>query len=238
MIRLIRADLRRLRRKPALYILTAFVLFRILFRPDADTAADQVASLRNSMNIVGMWVPSIPVFLGVYGDEIKSGALATVIGRGTSRRKFVVAKLLDVFILFLFVYALELFAAVLCCSASELGVTDRQYLFLAVSALYSLIRVMGYFAITSLVVFETWSAAGGMVVLIINILLLGIFLEGAQNRLHLPIYDLSLDGLLDASYAAFSAGGLGWQILPALVIYIGFVVWLTVRRFNKKEIDL
>ena len=63
-------------------------------------------------------------------------------------------------------------------------------------------------------------------------------MEGAQNRLHLPIYDLSLDGLLDASYAAFSAGGLGWQILPALVIYIGFVVWLTVRRFNKKEIDL
>ena len=235
---LIRGDLRRILRKPGFYILIVLELFLILSGKKAGTAAEQIENAKMYMNVVGLLAISIPVFLGVYADEMKSSTMISVIGRGLSRKKLILAKLIDAAILILAYYGIAFLAAFLKNTSANLAVTPKQNAFLLLYCLFCALKGIGFFALASFVVFASWSSAGGMLVLVICIMFSNLFLNAAQERTKLPVYNISFEGLLDSSYAAFSAGNPGWQILPAILLYVCGIVFLTFLVFNRREIDL
>ena len=238
MRKMIRADLGRVLRKPAFYILIIFALVLVCIRKPAETAADQIETMKTVMGPILLFFVSIPIFLGVYSDEFKSGSMINIIGRGLSRKKVIIAKLIDVAIILLAIYSVAYIIALIKNAAAGVNVTTRQNLLLLVYCLFLILRGVVLFAIASFVVFTTWSAAGGMTILILTITLAKLSLKLCQEKTSIPVYDMSFDGLLDSSFAGFSAGNFGWQIIPALLIYLCGIVFLTSLIFNRKELDL
>lgn len=235
---LIRADLRRVLRKPGFYVLIVLTLVLFAFRKPEGIAAEYFDSTKMTLENIGLPLLCIPIFLAVYGDEFKSGTLQCVIGRGLSRSKVVIAKLLDAAILLAAAMAAMFLVVFLRTSFSSLAVTARQNLHFLYFCIICVLRGVGYMALSSLVMFLTWSAAAGTVTLVVCSMLSGFFLKAVQDWSHLPLYDLSYEGLLNASCTAIQAGSFGWQLIPALVIYLGGVVWLNIVIFNRKELEL
>ena len=238
MIRLIRADLRRIFKKRSFNIMLILALLILFMRPRQETAADQIESIKNYMNSVGMMFVCVTAFLGVYADEIRTGSMIGVIGRGMHRRKVLLAKLIEAGIILLLFYGAAYLLAFLDNESAALGVTRRQELFLLIYCLYTVIRGIGLLALASLISFVTWNASGGMTILVMCLLVWNLFLKIVQDKLMLPVYDLSFDGLLESSFTSFSAGYFGWQILPAVLIYVVGVAALSAFLFQRKELDL
>ena len=99
MIRMIRADIRRILKKVMFYII-CLIAYIIMFTIEKeDTAIDQISTIKMAMELLGSALFPIAVFIFVYGDEFKAGVIHSIIGRGMSRAKIVTAKYIDCLIL-------------------------------------------------------------------------------------------------------------------------------------------
>ncbi len=117
MRRLIRGDIRRILSKLGFYIIPA--LFYLLMYIDPSASPGKKYDFDGSYaSIVMLYkyafgvVVGIPVFIGVYADELKAGAMQTCIGRGLSRVKILLSKFIDSVILivtfYIFSYCIEI----------------------------------------------------------------------------------------------------------------------------------
>ena len=104
--------------------------------------------------------------------------------------------------------------------------------------LFTVIKGVGFFALSSLIAFAAWSHGAGILILMFLSSLSGLILKTVQGLTMLPFYDLSFSGLLEASFNGFNAGNFGWQLIPAVLIYVVGVTALSMHLFNRKEIDL
>lgn len=240
MRKLIHADLSRVLRKPTFYILIVLTLLALALpgREGAETASLQIEKMKSYVDAFPILGVGIPVFLAVYTDEMKSGKLIAVLGSGLSRRKILIGKLLDVLILLLLFFTAAYGIMLALNAASGVGVTPKQNLNLLLYCVFAVLKIIGFFALASLVVFAGWNAAGGMIILILAGTMSSLLLKIIQDRLTLPVFDMSYVGLLESSFAGFAAGKFGWQIIPALVIYLGGVIAVSIAIFNRKEIEL
>ena len=72
MRQLIKGDIARILRKKEIYIF-AFILYVILFAVKSKTEVeDQIDSFETMVAVIGMLMCLIPVYLTVYGDEIRT----------------------------------------------------------------------------------------------------------------------------------------------------------------------
>ena len=179
----------------------------------------------------------VPIYLAVYSDEIKSGIMISVIGRGIPRKKIVKAKLQDALYLLLGTYIILFIAAFIQNSIVDLAITPRQNIFLFVFCLFCVIRGIGILALSSLVLFLTMSSAAGMLVLVIAGVGASGVLNAAQDYFKLPVYDLSFMGLLDAAFADIQSGSPGLTLIPA-ILYLFAVIVINIKIFEKKEMNL
>ena len=237
MRRLVNADLKRILCKPGLYLAVVIMLIIVLTVKASDTAADQMEFYKAVFNSVGLIFICIPVFLSVYGDELKSGTMVISIGRGIPRRKIVRAKLQTCTILLTGSYLILFIGAIIKNSISGLVVTPRQNAFLFLYCIFCVLRGVGLFGLSSLVLFLTLSSAGGMLTLIIAGMAAQPVLQTIQLNSGIPAYDMSFLGLLDASFADFQAGGFGWKIIVAF-IYLWVVIGVNIITFDRKELEL
>ena len=238
MRKLIRADISRILRKPTFYILVVLSLIMLVVRPSGKTAALQIEGLKTYLNTFPIFGIGIPAFLAIYSDEMKSGKIIDVLGKGLSRKKILIAKLLDVLIILLMFFAAAYIIILIMNTAADIEVTPKQNLNLLMYCAFIIIKIIGFFALASLVVFASWNSAGGMIILILAGTLSSVILQAIQNKLTLPVYDMSYVGLLESSFAGFTAGNFGWQIIPALLVYLGGVIAISIAIFNRKEIEL
>ncbi|MCR5687588.1 MAG: hypothetical protein K6G58_06165 [Lachnospiraceae bacterium] len=238
MRRLIRADIRRFLAKPSFYVVLAAALALTVLNHPADSAGEQIEMYKSSLGTLYLFLVSMPVFLGIYGDEIKSGVRISAIGRGIHRKKIVMAKLCDVAIIMLGCFILAFVLILVRNSFTDLAITPSQNLMLFVYCIFCVIRSVGYFALASLVVFLSWSSASGLFVLIVYSLILNMVLKGIQTKFTVPVYDISFDGLMDEAYAHIQVGQPGICLIAAVIIYICLVVYLTNKFFKRKELAL
>ena len=238
MRKMIRADLRRVLGKPSFYIINVLTLIAFTFFTKGQTASEMVASVKEYIHGIVLFSAGITAFMGIYSDEIKSGFVINLIGSGYSRRKVIIAKLIDAAILISSVFSVAYIICLIKNMTAGLGISPKQNLFLLIYFLYCLILGIGFFALASLVVFVFWSASFGMIILLFEIVLSKIILNAIQEKFTIPIFDISFEGLLNSSYAAFSAGNFGWQIIPAVLIYICGIVFLAVVLFKRRELYL
>jgi ABC-type transport system involved in multi-copper enzyme maturation permease subunit len=234
----IRADIERIIRKPSFLCIIALTLIFLATRKSADVAEEQIEYIKEYFNTLLLFAVSIPVFLSIYSDDIKSGSVISLIGNGLSRKKVILAKLIDVTAVLTAYYSVAYIVALIKNMTAGIAITPKQNLLLLVYTLFCILRGVGFFAVASLIVFVTWSPSGGMTAMLILLAASRMTLMILQQKFTVPIYDYSFDGLLDKSYAKFAVGDFGWHIIPAIVIYIGGAILLTALLFKKKEIDL
>ncbi len=237
MNRLMKADLKRIIAKPSMYVIVLILVLFILFKGAASTAAGQMELYKSLFGNFGLIFLSIPIFLSVYSDEIKSGIMISMIGMGMERKNIVFSKLKDSLVLYCGTYLILYVAALIKNTVSGLPISPKQNAFLLLFCVYSVIRGLGIMALASLVLFLTMSAAGGMLVLVLAGAVGTGLLKAVQDRFKLPVYDISFMGLLDSSFADFQAGNIGYTIIPAL-IYLAIVVAINIATFDRREMDL
>ncbi|MCR5304600.1 MAG: hypothetical protein K6E33_08570 [Lachnospiraceae bacterium] len=234
---LIRADMVRILKKISFYVLIVLYFVLLIVTKNGDNAEEQL-NLMEGRIILGSRLIIIPIFLAVYGDEFRTGSMQTVIGRGLSRGKVVIAKLMDCGFLMLPVLLLAFVIALIKNENAQVAVTVNQNLNMFLTVFQCFLWAMGYFACGALLLFAMWSVAAGMIALITSALFLNGILELAQSQLHFPFFDLSYEGLINKAFAAFQDGSFGWQIIPALAVYFCGSVYLSIRLFDRKELEL
>ena len=237
MNRLVRADLKRIVKRPGLYVVVIIMVLIVLLKGPEDTASAQIEFYKMLFSNIGLTFLLIPIFLYVYTDEVKSGIMISVIGMGMPRKRIVKSKLQDSFLLLFGAYMVLYCAALWNNYSMSLVITPRQNMFLLLFCLFCVIRGIGIMALASLVLFLTMSATGGMLVLVLVGISSSGVLKALQDNIGLPVYDYSYIGLLDASYAGMQAGDLGEAIIPAL-LYLFAVIAINIVTFDKKEMDL
>ena len=248
MRKLIRADLRRILKKVnvwVLFIVSAFLCAMSVFIGYVSNP------IWNGLVFVNKGVPapivylltSLAVLLGVYGDDQKSGALSTVIGRGFSRTKVVFAKFLDSVILlfgmFLIMAVFNYFIAIVLgthMTAFETKAYILQYL-------QNVCALLGYVTISAMFIYLTNSMPLGIILDIVLIILLST-MKSLLNaifivkRYNLTRYDL--DGFLRNAYSNFMLGMTGRGIISfvlGMVIFVGGAVALSQLIFHVKELE-
>jgi ABC-type transport system involved in multi-copper enzyme maturation permease subunit len=234
----IRADIERIIRKPSFLCIIALTLIFLATRKSADVAEEQIEYIKEYFNTLLLFAVSIPVFLSIYSDDIKSGSVISLIGNGLSRKKVILAKLIDVTAVLTAYYSLAYIVALIKNMTAGIAITPKQNMLLLVYTLFCVLRGVGFFSVASLIVFVFWSPSGGMTAMLVLLAVSRMTLLILQKKFTIPIYDYSFDGLLDKAYSKFALGNFGWHIIPAIVIYIGGVVLITALLFKKKEIDL
>ena len=237
MNRLMRADLKRIIAKPTMYTVVIILALFILIKEASDTAAGQMELYKELLGNLGLIFLSIPIFLSVYADEIKSGIMISMIGMGMERKNIVITKLKDSCVLYMGSYLVLFAVAVIKNTVSGLPISPKQTAFLFLFCIFCVIRGLGIMALSSLFLFLTMSAAGGMLVLVLAAAAGSGLLKMAQEKLKFPVYDMSFLGLLDSSFVDFQAGNFGYTIIPAF-IYLAAVIVVTIIIFDRREMDL
>lgn len=248
MRKLIRADLRRILKKVnvwVLFIVSAFlcvfsVIIGYLSSPIWNGLVFVTKGLPSTMVYL---LTSLAVLLAVYGDDRKSGALSTVIGRGFSRTKVVFAKFLDSVIL---LFGMFLILALLNFMISQVLGTEmsafetKAYI---LQYLQNVCALLGYVTISAMFIYLTNSMPLGIILDIVLVIMLST-LKGLLNaifivkRYNLTRYDL--DGFLRNAYSNFMLGMTGRGIISfvlGMAIFVGGAVALSQLIFHVKELD-
>lgn len=241
MINLIIADLRRILKKKGYYFMLLFMIiiaFFVCVSGSDLSVQDHIGRLHAFFQFVPIIFGSIPIYLGVFGDEMRTGSIQCVIGRGVSRAKVIVAKLIDCLVLTLIYYGVLLLVLYLLNYLCDIALSPRQNIMLAVFVALSVLQAMACYAFSTIFLFTFWSVAAGIMSYLIFGTILGLLLQQAQNAVHLPFYDAFINGLLENAYAAIDVGSFPFTLIPAILVYIVLVTIIAVLLFKRKELDL
>lgn len=247
MRKLILADINRILRKKTVILLYLIILLYILINmgvkhilyPESEVG---ISELIRKLNIFSI-VTSIVVFFAVYADDFKSACYVIAIGRGISRTKVIVAKLLDVTIVLGVMYAilvllgsLEFLALGMVFDHTLAGVWFG-------SAFISFYKTVGYIALASMVLYITNNIPLSLISLVTLLVMvpnstLLLALNETIRKSHID--RLHYAGLADNALTDFLFGSAGMAVLKLVLgftIYFGGVLLVTTALFEKKEID-
>ena len=248
MRRLISADMNRILRKILLlagFILAAAILilsvliFQYVYGADASIFTYSVCLVLPGTELLF----SVITFLCVYGDELRSMAMTSAIGRGLTREKVIFAKFLDtVIISALMNAALTLVIVVLqLIYGPEIDHTQMIMIYCSVFTVFY--RTIGYVALAALFLFISWNIPFSTIALAtISILIPGALLlfkdTGLITTYHIDRYFLSTIG--DMALTDLVLG----LTKEAILLYLkGFLLYtvlsmiITILVFKKKELE-
>ena len=241
MNRLIRGDFFRIVKKPTFYILPVIVFLLNLYDFTDDKVYDfdeMLASIDLGCKYGLPLVAGIPVFLGVYADELKAGALQTSIGRGLSRSRIALSKFIVCTMLTAMILVLDFIVQYLLLIHRLIIPSKIQLTMLITTYLASYLKTVGTIAFAAIFVYLSWNASIGIVVEILALVFVEPILNWIQTQLHIPTLDYSYPGQVDQACSAIAAGA-GW-IRPVLVVIVYIVIFnmISMIIFNRKELEL
>ena len=248
MRRLIRADIRRVLKKRSVIVLFCLsLLFLCLHVFGAYMMYDEtpyvaVSRLMNRLRLPEL-VIGLMILFGIYRDDFRSMTWSCVIGRGLTRSKLVLAKLLDTVILTALLYGIITLVLSLGLKALGCSFTPRLSRAFYMSILIAVYKTVEYIALSTMILYIT----GNIPVTTISLVLLYIavpfsallFSLNPQVRA-LHIERLHYAGLADNAFSDLLFGSAGMAIgkmILGLVVYLGLVLFVTIRIFDKKELE-
>ena len=248
MRRLIRADIRRILKKRSVIILFILMLLYLGLMVIGSFLAydhDLLVAVKALMsrNRMPALVLGLVILFGVYADDFRSMSYSCVIGRGLTRSKLVLAKLLDTVILTAIFYGIITLVLTAGLKLAGCSFTPRLSRAFYMSILISVYKTVGYIALSSMVLYIT----NNIPLTTISLLLLYIavpfsamlFSLNAQVKA-LHIERLHYAGLADNAFSDFLFGSVGLgigKLLLGLLVYLGLVLFVTVKIFDKKELE-
>ncbi len=248
MRRLIRADIRRILKKRSVIIFFILMLLYLCLMVIGSFLAyekDPLVSVKDLMGRMRMpeLVLGLVILFGVYADDFRSMSCTCVIGRGLTRSKLVLAKLLDTVILTALMYGI--ITLVLTAGLKFVGCsfTPRLSRAFYMTILMTVYKTVGYIALSSMILYIT----NNIPITTISLLLLYIVvplsamlfsLNKQVKALH--IERLHYAGLADNAFSDFLFGSVGLgigKLLLGLLVYLGLVLFVTVKIFDRKELE-
>ena len=183
------------------------------------------------------------IFMGIYVDEFRNMALSNAIGRGVSRNRIIIAKLLDCVILLLVSTIIYTVFLLICgkVTGTTMSPTESQAFWLyAFTGFYDII---GAICIAALFIFISGNISLGIFIyigvnLIVPVALFLIDMVPALERFHLTRYSFS--GLNEMAVAEILMGAHlrgAVTLLVSGLIYIGGSTVLMLIIFRKKELE-
>ena len=196
-------------------------------------------------------IPNIPsptpwttIFLGVYGDEFRAMAMTCAIGRGVSRNRLIISKLIDNIILSVILFGIFAIEAVIAGLIMGAGMTSEETFALVLYIMIGAVKSVGYTSIASIILFVNANIPIGVFVLLVLHMIMPIVINTASSSSKL-LSSLHLDrwffgGMVESGYSSIvlgmTAGGIMTLVLGC-VIYIGISVGVTIALFSKREMD-
>ena len=245
MKRYMKADFYRIFGRASRYItlIILFVAFGAFLYAvsDGSTPYEIVETVTKVINLAVCPIFGLVEFGVVYSDDLKAKTMQIAIGTGVSRRKVIFTKWLEIVLLTaldLVIFLGVAFLVSLLRGAVFSGEPLRDVLILSG---FSLIKLAGTAAITSILLFATMNAALGLVLFIASAFGILYFLVSAIVTIG-PLETLHLDQFLFTSIleAAKSRAVIGTLSLPhiiGIVIYLILFYLLACRAFKKVELE-
>ena len=236
MINLIRADLRRVLRRPTLYIFAGLMLLFAILGGLSSDAMEMMNIEKNDTAYLVAIMASVPILITLYGDDFRSGSMITVIGRGVSRTKLLVAKLITSSILLFGFYVLAFIEFyVFHTFLLNAYYSPKQTALTVLMIFLGWFRNVALFAFASILMYALWNVAAGIVTILgliafLRILLMAVNKEGT-------IYYLTTDGMIDKGYSAVMTGDFPYQFI-IVVVYVAAFIVIGSLFFKRKELDL
>lgn len=248
MRKLLTADFRRIMRKKSFWIalILAFAATAFGAVDGIDGAPQRGLKFTTSiMSVTGFAeiLFGLVVLLSVFGDEFRSMTLISVIGRGVSRWKFILAKFLDT--LFLLGQMFLLFGLGVVLMRLALGVSLRPAEIRAIvsTIINSIFTSLAVVTLSALFFYLTGSTPFGVFMfltfeIILPIVITFVKLLPQAARFHIDrwyIFGFGSRAAADFTYGSTAAGILVFAL--GCVLYIGSALALTWLVFRKKELD-
>lgn len=247
MIKLIRADIWRIIRKKSFNVFFIIALLYVLFRcwinyelyKEAYSAVVALVSAQKLFSII----VGVIIFNAIYADDFKAMSYVAVIGRGTSRVRVVLAKLIDAVLVAAFMYGVTCFLSTLVVTGAGLVFGETLTKAWFGSFVINFYKTIGYIALSSMVVYITNNVPLGIITLLVQYILVpasnALFAMNETlrkfhiERLHYAgLADNALMDLLFGDYFMAAA-----KLAFGLVVFFGTVVVVTTVLFDKKELE-
>jgi len=241
---LISADLERILKKRSFIVMLIIVLIytvlNIIFFANEKVSASGFISLMNSNifapHIVALLI-GLPVFLAVGADEISSNSMQAIIGRGVSRGRMIIAKVIDCLILITMIYALLSVIAFVSEAVLGAGLSGTQKLHLLARAAIADLRTFGATVMAMAVLFITYNIALGVIADICALTIVYLILEMTSALTGVDIAGYSFTGMMERANDMIVSGVFPYQIPIALLIFCVIPITAAIIIFSRKELD-
>ncbi len=246
---LIRGDIRRIVCKKSLWVafiaaLVINVLMIIFYLFSMKNSSfNYMRGNLDGMGDVGGMVIGIAVFLAVYSDDFKSMTIISIIGRGNSRLRIIIAKFINSVIITLILYAISALQILVMTKAIGMELMPDERVALCLGVFRGIYITIGYVTMAAIVIYATGNNAFSVFMLVMFYLIIPNVLPLTSNlplvkNIHLERYDYS--GLCSNGLSNIILGmtsrGIAILIL-SFIIYVGASIAIICKVFNKKELD-
>lgn len=248
MINYIMADIKRILYKKSFLICVAtfFIIYAglifIYFNPTFTSemyVAKTISYLSYFPLIVGLFV-----FMSVYADDFKCKSMQVAIGYGFSRKKIIISKLFESFLMLLCIFVITSAMIIIVPSLLGLYLTSQLRLNLVFTMFSEMLRTLGYIAISAIVVFLTQNAVDGIIVYVLlatkSIYIILSMILGQDIIVNI-FKDLSrylyTNQLYMAKAVLLQSGYLEIGTVIVIVLYIFIPTLISTIIFNKKELE-
>ena len=246
---MIRADIRRIMCKKsfwvvfAIAILTdiALVMFH-LYSKKYSSFSFMTGNTSAICNFCGMLI-GIAVFLAVYADDFKSMTLISVIGRGNSRLRIILAKFINSVIITVVLFAIMALNIFILSKAMGISMLPDERLCVILVIIYGTYVTIAIVTIGAIVIYASSNIPFSLFMIVMLYFVIPValrfsstvsFLEG----LHLERYDmngLALSGFSDIILGMVPSGIA--TLIGTFVIYVGGALAIIYAVFRKRELD-
>ena len=239
---LLRADLKRIFRVGLIYVGLLLALIYISYTVLEGVVNDGSIGLINGVQKSLSGAPIalfivFPTFYAVFAHELSSKSMQTVLGRGITRDKLIIAKLLDAAILLLCLYLAIIVAALIVINTeSAIVLSPQQQVNLIIYIILRWLRHFGYIVFSAMIMYISGSTVLGIIACIAFTVAFKLVFNIVEFFSSLSLYDYTFDGLLDWAYTGIEVGAAPWQLLPA-VCYLLAALIITTYFFRRKEFD-
>lgn len=242
------ADLKRIiKKKSFVFAILAFAILYILliFIVVNETFTGEQYKIDTTLfiNFFPLFV-GIPIFLSVYNDDFKSKSMQVAIGYGISRPKIILTKIIDTIILTCVTGILYLAVFLLLPFAFNFPISSADIAAITITFISSLILIIGYTAISNILLYATENAVFGIITFILlasstvsMVLSLILSQNFIVNLFGVITQYLFTTGISTQVQNILQMGHPTISLLFILLGYIALPIVISIILFNKKELE-
>ena len=223
--------------------LIASVAMLVYFNSKGDLTSFKFATYFGD-DVLVLILVGVVILLSVYGDEIRSMAMTTLIGRGYSRTDIILAKFIDVVILVIAVNAFYAVSALILMLILRVHLTGFEAKMLIFKFLQGIYNMIGNITFASFFIYLTGNSAISVFIFLLTSVLMPAVITFASGTVELVgkyhLNRLDYNALGTMAFSDFMLGAPGYAILKVLIgliVYVGLFLVMTIVLFNKKELS-